>query len=152
MCRPGIGAANQLFCLWRVLWRPMAPASRTKSCRTAEESRTRRSPLMQIQFMNLLWFLLLNLGSKSWIFGFSISPPIEGIFLNQTCRADNFVTSSSWVSDLSGDSLRRKSIPLSLCCLFDRGVSEPLATVNYFSVISSISLSRDSSAFISDGW
>ena len=26
-------------CLWRALWCPTAPASRTKSCRTAEESR-----------------------------------------------------------------------------------------------------------------
>jgi hypothetical protein len=33
--------ANPLFSLWRALWRPTAPASRTKSRRTAEESRTR---------------------------------------------------------------------------------------------------------------
>ena len=39
MCRPGVGAANPLFSLWRALC-PMAPASRTKSRRTAEESRT----------------------------------------------------------------------------------------------------------------
>jgi len=35
-----VGAANPLFSLWRALWRPTAPASRTKSRRTAEESRT----------------------------------------------------------------------------------------------------------------
>jgi hypothetical protein len=40
MCRPRVGAANPLFSLWRVLRRPTAPASRTKSRRTAEESRT----------------------------------------------------------------------------------------------------------------
>ena len=40
MCRPGVGAANPLFSLWRALWRPTAPASRPKSRRTAEESRT----------------------------------------------------------------------------------------------------------------
>ena len=32
--------ADPEFSLWRVLWRPTAPASRTKSRRTAEESRT----------------------------------------------------------------------------------------------------------------
>jgi hypothetical protein len=37
---PGVGAANLLFSLWRVLRRPTAPASRTKSRRTAKESRT----------------------------------------------------------------------------------------------------------------
>ena len=40
MCRYGVGAVNPLFFLWRALWRPTAPASRTKSRRTAEESRT----------------------------------------------------------------------------------------------------------------
>ena len=40
MCRPGVGVANPLFSLWRALWRPTAPACRTKSRRTAEESRT----------------------------------------------------------------------------------------------------------------
>ena len=40
MCRPGVGAANPLIFLWRALWRPTAPASRTKSRQTAEESRT----------------------------------------------------------------------------------------------------------------
>jgi hypothetical protein len=41
MCRPRVGAANLLFSLWRALWRPTAPASRTKSRRMAEECRTR---------------------------------------------------------------------------------------------------------------
>jgi hypothetical protein len=40
MCRPGVGAANPLFSLRRVLERHTAPASRTKSHRTAEEYRT----------------------------------------------------------------------------------------------------------------
>jgi len=40
MCRHGDEAANLLFFLWRALWRPTAPASRTQSRRTAEESRT----------------------------------------------------------------------------------------------------------------
>jgi hypothetical protein len=40
MCRPRVGAANLLFSLWRALWRSTVPASRTKSRRTAEESRT----------------------------------------------------------------------------------------------------------------
>ena len=35
-----VWAANLLFSLWRVLWRPTAPASWTKSHRTADESRT----------------------------------------------------------------------------------------------------------------
>jgi hypothetical protein len=38
MCRPRVGATNPLFSLWRTLPRPTAPASRTKSHRTAEES------------------------------------------------------------------------------------------------------------------
>jgi hypothetical protein len=38
MCRPRVGATNPLFSLWRTLRRPTAPASRTKSHRTAEES------------------------------------------------------------------------------------------------------------------
>jgi len=41
MCRHRVGAENPLFSLWRALWRPTAPASRTKSRRTAGESRTR---------------------------------------------------------------------------------------------------------------
>jgi hypothetical protein len=41
MCRPRVGVANPLFSLWRALRLPTAPASRTKSRRTAEESRTR---------------------------------------------------------------------------------------------------------------
>jgi hypothetical protein len=41
MCRPGVGTVNPLFYLWRVLRHPTAPASRIKSRRTAEESRTR---------------------------------------------------------------------------------------------------------------
>jgi hypothetical protein len=41
MCRPGVGATNPLFSLWRALWRPTAPARRTKSRRTAEGSRTK---------------------------------------------------------------------------------------------------------------
>ena len=45
MCRPGVAAANQLFSLWRTPWRPTAPASRTKSRRTAEESRTRKGSM-----------------------------------------------------------------------------------------------------------
>jgi hypothetical protein len=36
----GVGVANPLFFLWRALRRPSAPASQTKSRRTAEESRT----------------------------------------------------------------------------------------------------------------
>jgi hypothetical protein len=40
MCQGRVGAANPLFSLWRALWRPTAPASLTKSRRTAEESRT----------------------------------------------------------------------------------------------------------------
>ena len=40
MCRPRVGVANPLFSLWRALRRPTAPASRTKSRRMAEESRT----------------------------------------------------------------------------------------------------------------
>ena len=40
MCRPRVGVANPLFSLWRVLRRPTAPASRTKSRWMAEESRT----------------------------------------------------------------------------------------------------------------
>ena len=43
VCRPRVGVANPLFSLWRMLWRPTAPASRTKSRRTAEESRTTQS-------------------------------------------------------------------------------------------------------------
>jgi hypothetical protein len=42
MCRPRVGAANPLFSLWRALWRPSAPASRTKSRRTTEVSRTNK--------------------------------------------------------------------------------------------------------------
>ena len=41
MCRARVGTANLLFSLWRALWSPTAPASRTKSRRTAEESRAR---------------------------------------------------------------------------------------------------------------
>jgi hypothetical protein len=41
MCRLRVGAANSLFSLWRAFWRPTAPASQTKSRRTAEESQTR---------------------------------------------------------------------------------------------------------------
>ena len=37
MCWPGVWAANPLFSLWRALWHPMSPASRTKR----QESRTR---------------------------------------------------------------------------------------------------------------
>jgi hypothetical protein len=40
MRRPGVGAANTLFFLWRVLRLPTAPASRTKIRRTPEESQT----------------------------------------------------------------------------------------------------------------
>jgi hypothetical protein len=40
--RPRVGAANPLFSLWRALWRPSAPASRTKSHRTTEVSRTNK--------------------------------------------------------------------------------------------------------------
>ena len=41
MCRPRVGVANPLFSLWRALLHPMAPASQAKSCRMAEESRTK---------------------------------------------------------------------------------------------------------------
>jgi hypothetical protein len=44
MCRRRDAAANPLFSWWRALWRPTAPASRTKSRRTAEESRTSNDP------------------------------------------------------------------------------------------------------------
>ena len=40
MCWPRVGAANLLFSLWRAFWRPTATASRKKSRRTTEESRT----------------------------------------------------------------------------------------------------------------
>ena len=43
MCRPGVGAANPLFSLWRGLWHPTAPANPTKSRREAEESRIKLS-------------------------------------------------------------------------------------------------------------
>jgi hypothetical protein len=38
---PGVGVTNPLFSVCRALWRPTAPASRSKSRRTAEESRTK---------------------------------------------------------------------------------------------------------------
>ena len=50
MCRPRVGVANSLFSLRRALWRPTAPGSRTKSRRTAEESRT-RSVYITYQFL-----------------------------------------------------------------------------------------------------
>jgi hypothetical protein len=40
MCRHRVAVANPLFSVCRALWRPTAPASRKKSRRTAEESRT----------------------------------------------------------------------------------------------------------------
>jgi hypothetical protein len=48
MCRPRVGVANSLFSLRRALCRPTA--SRTKSRRTAEESRT-RSVYITYQFL-----------------------------------------------------------------------------------------------------
>jgi hypothetical protein len=48
MCRPGVGATNPLFSLWRALRRPTAPASRAKSRWTAEESRTKNKHAAQL--------------------------------------------------------------------------------------------------------
>jgi hypothetical protein len=58
MCRPRVGATNPLFSLWRAFWRPTAPASRTKSRRTAEESRTSNCVATKHNDYSIFWFIL----------------------------------------------------------------------------------------------
>jgi hypothetical protein len=55
MCQGRVAWVNPLFSICRALWRPSAPASRKKSCRKAEESRTRR------------WCTVHSLNINNWI-------------------------------------------------------------------------------------
>jgi hypothetical protein len=55
MCKGRVTWVNPLFSICRALWRPSAPASRKKSCRKAEESRTRR------------WCTVHSLNINNWI-------------------------------------------------------------------------------------
>ena len=61
MWRSRVGAANPLLSLWRALWRPMAPASRTKSRRTTEESRTTPCHVFYFTFFSAKYFYVVNL-------------------------------------------------------------------------------------------
>ena len=85
MCRPGVGVANPLFSLWRALWRPTAPACRTKSRRTAEESRTTYDGSRKVENLrreNAAAIELKIVGNFSLYFNF------KEIFKNLICYLD----------------------------------------------------------------
>jgi hypothetical protein len=93
MCQPRVGAANQMFSLWRALWRPTAPASRIKSRRTAEESRTSSFYSNFLQLHCLLSTKLLSKQSSHLIF--------KKVFFGR-CRHLVEKYSVTWVSSISG--------------------------------------------------
>jgi hypothetical protein len=74
MCRPRVGAANLLFSLWRALWCPTAPASWTKSRRTAEESRTKpeHEPYCQIPAISRIQLLPISIWKNHTNFFYEI--------------------------------------------------------------------------------